>query len=159
MIFCFVFFFFQFISVTESCPSLYDPVDCSRPGFPVHHQFLELAQTHVNRVGDAIQPSHPLLSPSPLPSVLLSISVFSNESVLCIRWSEYWSFSLSISLLNEYSGLIFFRIDWLDLLAIQMTLKSLLQHHSLKALILQQSAFFVVQLSSIHGYWRNHSFD
>ena len=121
-------------------------MDCNRPGFPVHHQFLELAQTHVHRVGDAVQLSHPLLSLSPLPSIFLSIRVFSNELVLSIRWSEYWSFSCSISFSNEYSGLISFRIDWLDLLAVQGTLKSLLQHHSLKASVLQHSAFFVVQL-------------
>ena len=121
-------------------------MDCSRPGFPVHHQLLELVQTHVHRVGDAIQPSHPLLSPSPPASILPSMRVFSNESVLHIRWPKYWSFSLSISLSNEYSGLISFRMDCMDLLAVQGTLKSLLQHHSSKASILQHSAFFIVQL-------------
>ena len=93
-------------------------MDCSMPGFPVHHQLLELTQTHVHRVGDAIQPSHPLLSPL-LPSIFPSISVFSNESVLRIRWPVYWSSSFSISPSNEYSGLISFRMDWLDLLAVQ----------------------------------------
>ena len=91
-------------------------MDCSMPGFPVHHQLPELAQTHVHRVGDAIQPSHPLPLLLP-PSIFLSISVYSNESVLCIRWPKYWSFSFSISPSNEYSGLISFRIDWFDLLA------------------------------------------
>ena len=129
------------------------------PGFPVHHQLPELAQNHVHHVGDAIQPSHPLSSPSPTFN-LPSIRVFSTESVLCIRWSKYWSFSLSICPSNEYSGLISFRIDWLDLLAVQGTLKSLLKHHSLKASILRHSAFFIVQLS--HPYitiGKKHSFD
>ena len=129
---------------------LCDPMDCSTPGFPVHHQFLELAQTHVHWVSDAIQPSHPLSLPSPLPSILPSIKIFSIESVLHIRWPKDWSFSFSISPSNEYSGLISFRMDWLDLLAVQGTLKSLLQHHSSKASILWCSAFFIVQLS--HPY-------
>ena len=123
---------------------------CSTPGFPVHHQLPELARTHVHRVGDAIQPSHPLSSPSLPPSVFPSIRVFANESVLCIRWPKYWSFSFSISPANEYSGLISFRMDWLDLFAVQGTLKSLLQHHNSKASILRCSAFFIVQLS--HPY-------
>ena len=99
---------------------------------------------------------HPLLL---LPSVFSIIRVFSNESVLCIRWPKYWSFSFSISPSNKYSGLISFRIDWFDLLAVQGTLKSLLQHHSSKASIFWRSAFFIVQLTSIHDYWKNHSFD
>ena len=123
------------------------------PGNPVHYQLLELAQTHVHYVGDAIhpiQPSHPLSSPSPA-SVFPSISrVFSNKSVLRIRWPKYWSFSFSIRPSSEYSGLISFRIDWLDLLAVQGTLKSVLQHHSSKASIPRCSAFFIVQLS--HPY-------
>ena len=122
----------------------------SMPGFPVHHKLLELAQTHVHQVSDAFQPSHPLLSPLLLPSIFPSISVFSDESVLPISWPECWRFSFSISPSNEYSGLISFRIDWLDLLAVQGTLKSLLQHHSSKASILWCSAFFMVQLS--HPY-------
>ena len=126
-------------------------MDCSTPGFPVHHQLPELAQTHVHRVSDAIQPSHPLSPLLLLPSIFPSITVFSNESVLCIRWQKYWSFSFSISPSNEYSGLISFRTDWLDLLAVQGTLKSLLQHHSSKASILWCSAFFMVQLS-LHDY-------
>ena len=129
------------------------------PGFPVHHQLPELTQTHVHRVSDAIQPSHPLLSPSPLHSMFPSIRVFSNGPVLCIRWPKCWSFSFSISPSKEYSGLISFRMDWLDHLAVQGTLKSLLQHHSSKASILQCSAFFIVQLTSIQDYWRNHSLD
>ena len=101
----------QFSSVAQSRPTLCDPMDCSTPGFPVHHQLPELPQTHVHQVSDAIQPSHPLLSPSPPASVFPSIGVFSNESVLRIQWPKYWSFSFSISPSNEQSGLIFFRID------------------------------------------------
>ena len=129
---------YQFSSVTQSCPTLCDPMDCRTPGFAVHHQLLELAQTYVHRVGDAIQPSDPLSSLFLLSSIFLSISLFSNESVLCIRWPKYWSFSFSISPSNEYSGLISFRIDLFDLLAVQGTLRSLLQHHSSKASILEQ---------------------
>ena len=125
-------------------------MDCSTPGLPVHHQLLEFTQTHVHRVGDAIQPSHPLLSPSPLAFNLSQHQGFSNESALCIRWPKYWSFSFSFNPSNEYSALISFRMDWLDLLAVQGTLKSLLQHHTSKASILQCLAFFIVQLS--HPY-------
>ena len=103
-----------------------------------------------------ISSCHPLLL---LPSIFPSIRVSSNESVLHIRWPKYWSFSFSITPSNEYSGLISFRMDWLDLLAVQGTLKSFLQHHSSKASILQRSTFFIVQLTSIHDYWKNHSFD
>ena len=117
----------------------------STPGLPVHQQLPEFTLTHVHRVGDAIQPSHPLLSPSPP-----SIRVFSNESTLCIRWAKYWSFSFSISPSNEHPGLISFRMDSLDLLVVQGTLKSVLQHHSSKASILRHSAFFTVQHS--HPY-------
>ena len=133
-------------SGAQLCLTLFDPMDCSTPGFPVLHFLPEFAQTHVH--WDAIQPSHPLTCPSSLPSVFPSIQVFSIESALRIRWPKYWSISISPS--NEYSGLISFRIEWLDLLAIQRTLKSLLQHHSSKASILQCSAFFMVQLS--HPY-------
>ena len=119
----------QLISVTQSCPTLCDPKDYSVPGLPVHHQLPEFTQTHSHWVGDAIQPSHSLLSFLLPPSIFPSIRVFSNESVLCIRWPKYWSFSFSISSSNEYSGLISFRMDWLDLLAVQGTLKSLHQHH------------------------------
>ena len=120
------------------------------PGFPVHHQLSELAQTHIHQVGDAI---HHLNLCCPLhfpPSIFPSIRDFSNESHLCIRWPKYWSFSFSISPSNDYLGLISFRMDWLNLLAVQGTLKSLLQHHSSKASILRHSAFFTVQLS--HPY-------
>ena len=104
-------------SVTQSCPTLCDPMDCSTPGLPVHHQPPEFTQTHVHCVRDAIQPSHPLSSLSPPTFIFPSIRVFSNESVLCIRWPKYCSFSISPS--YEYSGLISFRMDWLDLLAVQ----------------------------------------
>ena len=117
--------------VAQLCPTL---CDCSMPGFPVFHHLLELAQTHVHRVNDAIQPSYPLSSPSPFafnPSHHQGF--FSNELTLHIRWPKYWSFSFSISPSSEYSGLISFRIDWFDLLAVQGTVKSLLQHHSSKA--------------------------
>ena len=137
----------QFSSVAQSWTTLGNPMDGSMSGFPVHHQHSELAQTHVHWVSDAIQPSHPLSSPSLLPSIFPSIRVFSKEAILHNRWPKYWSFSFSISPSNEYSGLISFRIDWLDLLAVQGTLKSLLQHHSSKASILRHSAFFTVQLS------------
>ena len=125
-------------------------MDQSTPGFPALHYLPEFAQTHVHRVSDAIQPSHPLLSPSPPAFSLSHHQVFSNESVLCIRWPKYWSFSFSISPSSEHSGLISFRMDWLNLLAVQGTLKSLLQHHSSIASILCCSAFFIVQLS--HPY-------
>ena len=105
-------------SVVQSCPTLCDCMECSTPGFPVRHQFQESTQTHVHHIGDAVQPSHPLTSPSPLAFIFLSIRVFSKESVLRIRWPNYWSFSFSISPSNEYSGLISFRIDWFDLLAV-----------------------------------------
>jgi len=138
----------QFSSVAQSCPTLCNPMNRSTPGLPVHHQLPEFTQTHVHRVGDAIQPSHPLSSPSPpAPPIPPSIRVFSNESTLRMRWPKYWSFSFSISPSNEHPGLIPFRMDWLDLLAVQGTRKSLLQHHSSKASILQCSAFFTVQLS------------
>ena len=122
-------------------------MDCTTPGFPVLHHLPELAQTHVHRVGDAIQLSHSLSSPSPPAFNLSQHQVFSNESVLRIRWPKYWSFSFSISPSNEYSGLIFFRMNWLDLLKVQGTLRSLLQHYSSKTSILWHSAFFIVQLS------------
>ena len=124
------------------------PQDLNTPGLPVHHQLPKFTQTHVHWVGDVIQPSHPLLPPSIFPS----IRVFSNESALHIRWSKYWSFSFSISPSKEHSGLLSFRMDWLDLLAVQGTLKSLLQHHSSKASILRCSAFFIVQLSHPYMY-------
>ena len=128
-------------------------MDCSTPGLPVHHQLPELAQTHVHRVSDAFQWSHPLSFPSPPAFNLSQHQGLSSESALRIRWPKYWSFSVSISPSNEYSGLISFRIDWFDF-AVQGTLKSLLQHHSSKATILWCSAFFTVQLS--HPYMRCH---
>ena len=121
----------------------------STQGLPVHHQLPEFTQTHGHRVSDAIQPSHPLSSPSPPAHFPPSIRVFSHESTLCMRWPKYWSFSFSIIPSKEIPGLLF-RMDWLDLLAVQGTLKSLCQHHSSKASILQRSAFFTVQLS--HPY-------
>ena len=133
-------------------------MDSSTPGFPVHHKLPELAQTHIHCVGNAIQLSHPLSSPS-LAFDLSQLRVFSNELALCIRWPKYWSFGFSISPSNEYSGLIFFRTDWLDLLAVPGTLKDLLQHHSSKASVLQLSAFFIVQFSHPHDYWKNNSLD
>ena len=140
----------QFSSVTQLCPTPCDPMDCSKPGLPVHHQILEFTQ--IMSI-ESVMPSihlilcHPLLLP---PSIFPSIRVFSNASALCIRWPKYWSFSFNISPSNEYSGLISFRMNWLDLLEVQGTLKSLLQHNSSKASILQCSAFFIVQLS--HPY-------
>ena len=122
-------------------------MDCSTPGLPVHHQLPEFAQTHVHWVSDASQPSHPLLSPL-LHSIFLIIRVFFNESAPCLRWPKYWSFSISPS--NAYWGLISFRIDWFDLLAVRGTLKSLLQHHSSKASILGHFAFVMVQHSHLY---------
>ena len=122
----------------------------STPDLPVHHQLLDFTQTHVHQVSDVIQPSHPLLSPSFPAPIPPSIKVFSNQSTLCMRWPKYWSFIFSIIPSKEIPGLISFRMDWLDLLAVQGTLKSLLQHHSSKASIFWHSAFFTVQLS--HPY-------
>ena len=137
-------------SVAQSCLTLCDPVNRSTPGLPVHHQLPEFTQIHVHRVSDAIQPSHPRSSPSPPAPSPSSIRVFSNESTLHMRWPKYWSFSFSIISSKEIPGLISFRMDCLDLLAVQGTLKSLLQHHGSKASILRCSAFFIVQLS--HPY-------
>ena len=155
----------QFSSVAQSCLTLCNPMNRSMPGLPVHHQLPEFSQTHVHQVGDAIQTSHPLSSPSSPAPIPPSIRVFSNESTLPMKWPKYWSFSFSISPSNEHPGLISFRMDWLDLLAIQGTLeisfrmdwldllavqgtlKSLLQNCSSKVSILRCSAFFIVQLS------------
>ena len=133
----------QFSSVAQLCPTFCDSMDCNRPGFPVHHQLSEFTRTHVHWVDDAIQPSYrPLLFP---PSIFPSIRVFSNEPALHICWPKYWRFSFSISLSNEYSGLVSFRIDCFSLLMVQWTLKSLIKHQDLKASIVWCSAFFMVQ--------------
>ena len=130
------------------------------PSLPVHCQLPEFTEIHVHWVGDAIQPSHPLSTLLFLPSIFPSIRVFSTESVLHIRWLKYRSFSFSISPFNEYSGLISFRMDWLDFLAVQGTLRSLIQHHSSKASILSVLSFlYSSTLPSIHDYWKNHCFD
>jgi len=136
----------QFSLVAQSCPTLCDPMKCSSPGVPVYHQLPEFTQTHVHRVNDTIQPSllcRPLLLLPPIPP---TIRVFSNESTLRMRWPKHWSFSFSIIPSKEIPGLISFRMDWLDPLAVQGTLRSLLQHHSSKASILRCSAFFTAQL-------------
>ena len=150
---------FQFSSVTQSCPTLCDPMNWSTPGLPVHHKLLEFTQTHVHRVGDAMQPSHPLSSPSPPAPKPSHIRVFCNESTLHMRWPKYCSFTFSISPSKEHPELISFRMEWLDLLAVQGTLKSLLQHHSSKASILWCSGVYSPTLTSIHDYWKKHSFD
>ena len=140
----------QFSSVTQLGPTLCDPMNRSTPGLPVHHQLPKFTQTHSIEL---VTPSSHLILRRPLlllPSIFPSIRVLSNESALRIRWSNYWSFSFNISPSNEHPGLISFRMDWLDLFAVQATPKSLLQHHSSKASILQRSAFFIVQLS--HPY-------
>ena len=138
-------FRWHFCSVAQSCLTLCNPMNCSTPGLPVHHQCLSLPK---------------FMSIESVPSIFPSIRVFSNESALRIRWPKYWSFSFNISPSNEHPGLVSFRKDWLDLLAVQGTLKSLLQHYSLKASILQCWAFFIVPtLTSIQDYWKNHSLD
>ena len=134
----------QFSSVAQLGLTLCDPMDCSTPGLPVHHQLMSI---------ESVMPSNHLILCCPLlslPSIFPSIRVFSNESVLHMRWPKYWCFSFSISLSNEYSRLVSFRMDWLDLLSAQGTVKSLLQHYSSKASILRCSAFFIIQLS--HPY-------
>ena len=159
LITCLSFSFFihkmRITSVAQSCPTLCNPKDCSMPGFPVHHQLLEF--TKLLSI-DSVMPSNHLILCPPLPlppSIFPSIRVFSSESVLCIRWPKHWSFRFSISPSNEYSGLISFRMDCFALLAIQGTLKSLLQHHSLKASIL--SFLYSTTLTSVHDYRKNHS--
>ena len=136
---------FQFSSVAQSCLTLHNPMDCSTPGLPVHHQFPEFTQTHIHW---SVIPSNYLILYSPLllpPSIFPSIRVFSNELVLCIRWPKYWHISFNISPSNEHSGLISFRMNWLDLLAVRSLL-----HHSSKASILWHSSFFIVQLSNLY---------
>ena len=149
----------HFSLVAQSCLTLCDPMDCSMPGFPVHHQLLEFTQTLVHLVGDAIQPSHALSSPSP-PAFNLS------QHQDLFKWvssshqgPKYWSFSFNISPSNEYSGLISFRMDWLDLLAVQGTLKSLLQHHGSKHQFFGTQLLYSPTLTSIHDHWKNHSPD
>ena len=146
----------QLLSRVRLC----DPMDCSTPGFPVHHQLQSLLKLMSI---ESVMPSnhlilcHPLLLP---PSIFTSIRVFSHELALCIKWPKYWSFSFSISPSNEYSGPISFRMDWLDLIAVQGTLKSLLQHHSSKGSVLRFLSFlYSPTLTSIHDYWKNHSLD
>ena len=149
----------QSSSVAQSCPTLCGPMNRSKPGLPVHHQLPDFTQIYVSLV----MPSGHLILCRPLlllPPIPPSIRVLSNESTLRIRWPKYWRFSFSISPSSEHPGLISFRMDWLDLLAVQGTLKSLLQYHSSKPSILLCSAFFIVPtLTSIHDHWRNHSFD
>ena len=140
----------QFSSVAQLSLTLCNPMNRSTPGLPVHHYLLEFTQTHVHRIGDAIKPSHPLLPLFLLPPIPPNIRVFSNESTLHMRWPKHWSFSFSIIPSKEHPGLTSFRMDWLDLLAVQGTLKNLLQHHTSKASIFQHSAFFTVQL--LHPY-------
>ena len=133
-------------SVAKSCLTLCNPMNCSTPGLPVHHQRSPPKPTSI----ESVMPSNHLILCHPLlllPSIFPSIRVFSKQSALHVRWPKYWSFSFSISISNEHPGLISFRMDWLDLLTVQGTLKSLLQHHSSKASILPCSAFFIVQLS------------
>ena len=142
----------------QSCPTLCNPMNRSTPGLPVHHKLPESTQTHAHRVGDAIQPSHALSSPSPPATNPPSIRVFSNESTFHMRWPKYWSLSFSISPFNEHPGLISFRMDWLDLLAVQGTLKSLLQHHSSKDFSVL-SFLHNPTLTSIHDHWKNHGLD
>jgi len=149
----------QFSSATQLYPTLHNPMDCSTPGLPVHHQFLEFIQL---RSIDSVMPSNHLIACRPpllLPSIFPSIRVFSNKSVLRIRWPKYWSFSFNISSFNEYSGLISFRMDWFDLLSVQGTLKSLLQHHSSSINSSVLSFLYHPSLTSIHDYWKNHSLD
>ena len=150
----------QFNSVTQLCLTVCNPMDCSTPGFPVHHQLLELTQTHVHLV----MPSNHLILCCPrllLPSIFPSIRVFSKESVLCIRWPKYWSFSFSIGPSDEYSGSISFRIDWFDFLGIQgihsQESSPAPQFGSINSLAL--SLPYGPTLTSIHDHWKNHSFD
>ena len=146
----------QFSSVAQSCPTLCDPMNRSMPGLPVHHQLPEFTQIESAMSSNHLILCHPFLLQ---PSIFLSISVFSNESVLCSRWPKYCSFSFSISLSSEYSGLISFRMDWLDLLAIQGILKSLLQNQFKSINSSALSFLHSPTLTSIHDHWKNHSLD
>ena len=150
----------EFSLVSQSCPTLCDPIDCSTPGFPVHHQLPKFAQTHVHRVSDAIQPSHPLSSPFPLAFNLSQHGDFSNELALCIRWPKYWTFSFSISPSSVYSGLISFRIDWFDLLAQSKGLSRVFSNTTVQSI--NSSALSFVHsptLTSIYDHWKNGSLD
>ena len=142
----------------QSCPTLCDAMNCSTPGFPVHYQFPQLSQTHVHRVSDAIQPPHPLLLLLLLPPIFPSIRVFSNKSVLCIRWPKYWSFSFSITPSNEYSGLISFRMNWLDLPAVQGNLESSPTPQFKSINFSALSLIYSPTVTSVHNQWKNHSF-
>ena len=146
-------------SAAQSFPTLYDPVDCSMPGFPVLHHLLELAQTHVHWVGDVIQSSHPLLYPSPPPSIFPSIRVFSNESALHIRWSKYWSFSFNISPSNEYSGLVSYDglVGFLCSPRDSQESSPTPQFKSINSSAL--TFLYGPTLTLIHDYWKNHSLD
>ena len=149
----------QYSSVAQSCPTLCDPMNHSMPGLPVHtnsQSSLKLMSIELVMPSSHLILCCLLLLLTPIPP---SFRVFSNESTLCMRWPKYWSFSFSISPSNEHPGLISFRMDWLDLLAGQGTLKSLLQHHTSKASILQHSAFFSLTLTSILDHWKNHRLD
>ena len=149
----------RFSSVAQSCPTLCDRMDCSTPGLlsiTISWSLPKPMSIESMIPSNRLILCHPLLLP---PSIFPSIRVFFSESALRIRWPKYWRFSFSISLSNEYSGLISFRMDWLDLLAVQGTLKSLLQHHSSKASILQHNFLYSPTLTSIHDYWKNYSFD
>ena len=144
-------------SVQFSHSVVSDPMNCSTPGLPVYHQLLEFTTSI-----ESVMPSSHLILSRPLlllPPIPPSIRVFSNELTLCMRWPKYWNFSFSIIPSKEHPGLISFRVDWLDLLAVRGTLKSLLQYHSSKASIRRCSAFFTVQLTSIYDYWKNYSLD
>ena len=148
----------QFSSVAQSCPTLCHPMNCSTPGLPVHHQLTEATQTHVHRVGDAIQPSHPLSSPSP-PALSLSQhqGFFQMSQLLCIRWPKCWSFSFNISPSSEHPGLISFRMDWLDLLAIPRDSQESSPTPQFKSINSSAiSIFYSSTLTVIHDYWENH---
>ena len=148
----------QFSSVAQLCLTATPRIASRQASLPITDSQSSLKLMSI----ESVIPSSHLICCHPLvllPSIFPNIRVFSNESALPIRWPKYWSLSFNISPSNEHSGLIFFRMDWLDLLAIQGTLKTLLQHHSSKALILRCSAFFIVQLTPIHDYWKNHSLD
>ena len=152
--------FFSSVQFSRSVVSdSLQPYELQHANLPVHHQLPEFSQTHIHRVGDAIQPFHPLSSPSSPAPIPPSIRVISNELTLCRRWQKCWSFIFSIIPSKEIPGLISFRMDWLDLFAVQGTLKSLLQHHSSRASILRRSAFFSPTLTSIHDHRKNHSLD